>query len=76
MDWIKALFRRKPEYIYGYANPKMKRARKHRKTGRVEMVFWNAGEQGHQEDYWHPIHEYWWPSFTTETPIDPATKAQ
>lgn len=41
----------------------MKPARKH-KSGRVEFVMWNAGEQGHSEDYWLPLHEYWWPTFS------------
>lgn len=29
------------------------RARRHRRSGLVEFVLWKAGEQGHEEDYWH-----------------------
>lgn len=63
MKLLKRLFSKKPEYIYGFAGQSMKPARKH-KSGRVEFVMWKAGEQGHSEDYWMPLHEYWWPTFS------------
>lgn len=62
MEWLRRLFRRKPEYVYGTAGNDQRPARKH-KSGRVEFVMWKAGEQGHERDYWIAFHEYWWPTF-------------
>lgn len=36
---------------YGTLNERV--ARRHRKTGECQFVLWEAGEQGHKEDYWH-----------------------
>jgi hypothetical protein len=40
-----------------------RRARRNRLTHEVEFVLWKAGEQGHAEDFWYPMHESHWPSF-------------
>lgn len=59
------IFKREPEYVYGRAGPGMTKARRH-KTGRVDSVFWKAGQHGHTKDFWHPLHEYWWPTFVID----------
>lgn len=38
-------------------------ARRHRFHGNVQFVFWKAGEQGHDADYWLDMNEFWWPQF-------------
>lgn len=38
-------------------------ARRDRITGEVQFVLWKAGEQGHQQDYWHRFDSYWWDQF-------------
>lgn len=54
MRWLLALFGFRPWEMgtvtlsYG-----TRVARRHRVTGEVQFVLWNAGEQGHKEDYWH-----------------------
>lgn len=66
MSLFDRLFRRKPEYVYGTAGAHQRPARKH-KSGRVEFVMWEAGEQGHNQDYWIAFHEHWWPTFKEGT---------
>lgn len=56
------LFSSKPEWVPGSFRDG-KRARRHRKTGVVQFVMWNAGEQGHAEDYWINADRYWWSTF-------------
>ena len=53
------------EYEYGYV--KQTRARRNRFTGEVQFVLWKAGEQGHNEDYWHKFDSSWWPLFIRDT---------
>ena len=48
-------------WIYGTCRDR--RARKHRWKGNVQFVIWKAGEQGHAEDYWIDMNEFWWPQF-------------
>ncbi len=67
--WYNALPR--PEHrplLMVYGTCKGSRARRHRITGTVEFVLWKAGEQGHAEDFWYPMHEDHWPLFIAETP--------
>ena len=45
-------------------------ARRHRKTGEVQLILWKAGEQGHATDYWHRMgagwEEYFIPGIDTD----------
>lgn len=41
-------------------------ARRHMIHGNVQFVFWEKGEQGHTEDYWHNFDSSWWKSFVSE----------
>jgi len=56
-----AWLRRSP-WEYG-TTARGSRARRHRITGEVQFVLWNAGERGHTEDYWHRMDESHWPGF-------------
>jgi hypothetical protein len=38
-------------------------ARRHRKTGECQFVLWQAGEQGHAEDFWIRFDSSWWSQF-------------
>jgi len=38
-------------------------ARKHLSAGNVQFVLWEAGQQGHKEDFWHNFDCTWWPEF-------------
>lgn len=49
-------------------------ARRHRKTGEVQFILWEAGEQGHIEPYWHPMNSYWWPYFVPDSTPNPERK--
>lgn len=51
------LFKRKPLYEYGHVSDIP--ARRNRKTGEVQFVLWKAGEQGHQQDFWHKFGDGW-----------------
>ena len=42
------------------------RARRHRFFRNVQFVIWKAGEQGHAEDYWIDMNEFWWPQFVSD----------
>lgn len=35
------------------------KARRNKDTQKVEFVLWKAGEQGHQEDFWHVMGVGW-----------------
>ena len=64
MNFIKNLFKKKPIWVYGYC--KKSKARKHRIKGNVQFIMWKAGEQGHVEDFWLDMNDWWWPCFTVE----------
>ncbi len=51
------LFKRNPLYEYGHVGDTP--ARRNRMTGEVQFVLWKAGEQGHQQDYWHKFGDGW-----------------
>jgi hypothetical protein len=64
-DWFKRLLGR-PEiqYIEGRVlrpcdSFLREDVRLNKATGRVEFVFWKAGEQGHAEPYWQPMGLGW-----------------
>jgi hypothetical protein len=56
-----SFFKKKPVWIYGTCRGRL--ARKHRKKGNVQFVLWEAGQQGHTEDYWHNFDSRWWNGF-------------
>jgi hypothetical protein len=56
-------FKNQSEWEYGTACVDGRKARRHRKRGNVQFVLWNAGEQGHIEDYWHDLDYSWWKTF-------------
>lgn len=37
--------------------------RKHKTEGNVQMILWNKGEQGYDEDYWHNLDKSYWKEF-------------
>jgi hypothetical protein len=39
------------------------KARRHRKNKNVQFILWKAGQEGHQEDFWHDFDESWWVKF-------------
>ncbi len=53
----------KERFIYGViqrgSEPVRCKARLDTKTNRVQFVLWKAGEQGHEEDYWHNMGCGW-----------------
>lgn len=49
------------EWSYGICHNSV--ARRHKTKGNVQFVLWNAGEQGHTEDFWHDMNTYWWSFF-------------
>ncbi len=58
------LLRRDPAFITGSIyrpedGYRREKVRLNTKTGRVEFVLWRAGEQGHAEDFWHPMGPGW-----------------
>lgn len=64
---LKKLFRQS-EWEYGIAGTSVESVntrtkRKNKLTGEVQFILWEAGEQGHKKDYWHPINPTWWPPF-------------
>ena len=52
-----------PEYEYGFFRD-CQPARRNKRTGHVQFILWEAGEQGHLEDFWHDSDSSWWPTFT------------
>ena len=40
-----------------------RKARRHKIKRNVQFVLWQAGEQGHNEAYWHNFDESWWCQF-------------
>ena len=38
-------------------------ARRHKLKKNVQFVLWEAGEQGHKEDYWHNFDRSLWEGF-------------
>lgn len=58
------LFKRKPLYEYGHVSDTP--ARRNRTTGEVQFVLWKAGEQGHQQDYWHKFGDGWEKQFVPD----------
>lgn len=60
-DVLKSIFRKPDMWVYGTCNGRP--ARKHRINGNVQFVLWRAGEQGHEEDYWHNFDPSWWHGF-------------
>lgn len=44
------------------------KARRHKIKGNVQFILWKAGEQGHQEDYWHNFNETHWKNFKPNNP--------
>lgn len=71
MKWLKNIFKKKPEWIYGTVKMTFgyRIARKHRKKGNVQFIFWKAGEHGHKEDFWCDMDSYWWPLFVPDEAI-------
>lgn len=65
--WIRLLrrFARMRSHLreWEYGTCKDRRARRNRRTGAVQFVLWDAGEQGHRNDYWHNFDSYWWDLF-------------
>jgi hypothetical protein len=59
--WFLSLFKPDVQWEYGVCRDKM--ARRHLKKGNVQFILWEAGEQGHQEPYWHDFDSSWWPQF-------------
>ena len=57
------LNRQAGEWEYGTAGLPPYRARRHRKTGDVQFVLWEAGQQGHTEDYWINFSSFWYHTF-------------
>lgn len=53
----------KPEWEYGTAGDPRKLARRNTRDGRVQMLLWPAGKQGHTSDYWHNFDSSWWSTF-------------
>ena len=43
--------------------------RRHRFKHNVQFVLWRAGEQGHTEDYWHDMNEFWWEFFVKDEAV-------
>ncbi len=65
--WYNA--RPRPEHVplfITYGTWKGSRARRYGLTGCVEFVLWKAGEQGHAEDFWYPMHADHWPEFIAD----------
>ena len=56
--------RRNPLYEYGTC--RVHPARRNRKSGEVQFVLWEAGEQGHEVDFWHRMDPSHWYKFKHE----------
>lgn len=54
-------------YDYGicFVNDQWVHARRLRYSGRVQFILWKAGENGHDHNYWHDIHQSHWRYFNT-----------
>lgn len=51
------------DYGICFVNDQWLHARRLRKSGRVQFVLWRAGENGHEQDYWHDMHQSHWRYF-------------
>lgn len=49
---------------YGTCNNRL--SRRHKKTGAVQFILWEAGEQGHDTDFWINFDSSWWTNFIPE----------
>lgn len=68
------LFRRKPRYVYGRVyrpadGHSRSPVRLDTQTGRVQMILWKAGQQGHTDDYWHEMGAGWEEFFVPDPPL-------
>ena len=59
---LKGPFRKLSVWEYGFG-PKGQHWRRHRIKFNVQFILWEAGEQGHQKDFWHNTDKSWWPMF-------------
>lgn len=50
-----------PVWVYGVCNGR--KARRDKKSGRVQFIMWKAGEQGHKKDCWLDFDSTWWSQF-------------
>ena len=57
-SWLR---RRRATWEYGTC--KDRPARRHRQSGEVQFVLWQAGEQGHEVDYWYRFDSSWGDGF-------------
>ena len=55
-------FKKINRYEYGFFREGQK-ARRDRITGAVQFILWNAGEQGHDKDFWYNSDPSWWGTF-------------
>ncbi|OIR11010.1 hypothetical protein GALL_71810 [mine drainage metagenome] len=62
---------RAPEEEWEYGQVEGRRARRHRNNGNVQFVLWEAGSQGHHEDFWHDFDPSWWPLFNKKQAVKP-----
>lgn len=61
-----AKWRRSRPQKYDHGSVEGRKARRNVKTGHVQFVLWQAGEQGHQVDCWHDFDSSWWGLFVKD----------
>lgn len=61
--WILLASLFKPDYIWEYGECRERKARRHKLSGNVQFVIWQAGEHGHTSDYWVDFNSWWWKEF-------------
>ena len=61
--------KQKEQWEYGHINyGQGSRSRRHLKSGKVELLLWKPGEQGHPNGYWHIVGDGWAETFVADQP--------